>query len=173
MANIRLHTLVVVALLRVLPAGAEGYRMADYRAPTPPGLDGAVTVDTGQARALLDQGAVIPIDVLPAQRSPNTGVWLLPKPRPELPGSLWLANVGYGDLPPAMEDWFRARLQAITSARPSAGLLFYCLSDCWMSWNAAKRAVAWGYGRVYWYPDGTDGWARAGLPLETGTPQGP
>ncbi len=35
-----------------------------------------------------------------------------------------------------------------------------------MSWNAAKRALALGYQNVAWYPDGTDGWHEAGLPLQ-------
>ena len=39
-----------------------------------------------------------------------------------------------------------------------------------MSWNAAKRALALGYTRVAWYPEGTDGWAADGLPLEARTP---
>jgi rhodanese-related sulfurtransferase len=39
-----------------------------------------------------------------------------------------------------------------------------------MSWNAAKRALAMGYANVAWYPDGTDGWADADLPLEQATP---
>jgi rhodanese-related sulfurtransferase len=39
-----------------------------------------------------------------------------------------------------------------------------------MSWNAAKRAVMWGYTGVIWYPEGTDGWQDAGLPLEEAKP---
>ena len=35
-----------------------------------------------------------------------------------------------------------------------------------MSWNAAKRALSLGYPRIAWYPDGTDGWIAAGLPVE-------
>jgi rhodanese-related sulfurtransferase len=34
-----------------------------------------------------------------------------------------------------------------------------------MSWNAAKRALSYGYTNVAWYPEGTDGWQRANLPL--------
>jgi PQQ-dependent catabolism-associated CXXCW motif protein len=45
-------------------------------------------------------------------------------------------------------------------------VVVFCLRDCWMSWNAARRAVAWGYTNVIWYPDGTDGWQVADLPLE-------
>ena len=40
-----------------------------------------------------------------------------------------------------------------------------------MSWNAAKRALALGYKNVAWYPDGTDGWEAAGLPLHEAKPE--
>jgi rhodanese-related sulfurtransferase len=40
-----------------------------------------------------------------------------------------------------------------------------------MSWNAAKRALALGYKNVAWYPDGTDGWEAAGLPLQEAKPE--
>ena len=39
-----------------------------------------------------------------------------------------------------------------------------------MSWNAAKRAVEWGYSSVVWYPLGADGWEEAKLPLEENKP---
>ena len=39
-----------------------------------------------------------------------------------------------------------------------------------MSWNAAKRAISYGYSNVHWYPEGTDGWAEAGLPLAGAEP---
>jgi rhodanese-related sulfurtransferase len=35
-----------------------------------------------------------------------------------------------------------------------------------MSWNAAKRAInELGYRQVYWYPEGVQGWAKAGKEL--------
>ena len=40
-----------------------------------------------------------------------------------------------------------------------------------MSWNAAKRALELGYSDVAWYPEGTDGWLIAGLPLQDATPE--
>ena len=39
-----------------------------------------------------------------------------------------------------------------------------------MSWNAVKRAASFGYTRLYWYRDGTDGWEAAQLPLAEATP---
>jgi PQQ-dependent catabolism-associated CXXCW motif protein len=44
-------------------------------------------------------------------------------------------------------------------------IVTFCLSDCWMSWNAARRLRAMGYTHVRWLAEGTDGWRDAGLPL--------
>jgi PQQ-dependent catabolism-associated CXXCW motif protein len=43
--------------------------------------------------------------------------------------------------------------------------VFFCLKDCWMSWNAAKRALSLGYRNVMWFSEGTDGWQELGYPL--------
>ena len=65
-----------------------------------------------------------------------------------------------------MEEYLRINLARAAGADRSKTLVFYCLKDCWMSWNAAKRALDLGYPRIAWYPDGTDGWMAAGLPVE-------
>ena len=52
-----------------------------------------------------------------------------------------------------------------------AVLMFFCKRACWMSWNAAKRAQAFGYRKVYWYADGIEGWREAGLPTEIIVPR--
>ena len=152
----------------------ESYRLDDFRAPVPATLAGATLVTTQTLRRMLDRGDdVILIDVLPAPRKPPSlrpGALWLPKKRRNIPGSVWLPNTGYGVLPIEEEDYLRRNLLRVTGGDPSRALVFYCLADCWMSWNAAKRAVSWGYANVYWYPDGTDGWAEAGLPLEDSVP---
>ena len=58
----------------------------------------------------------------------------------------------------------------LTGGDPAKPVVIYCLRDCWMSWNAAKRAVAWGYTNIIWYPDGTDGWQAADLAMEQAQP---
>ena len=92
------------------------------------------------------------------------------RPRLDIPGSIWLPDTGYGELGPVTEQYFRAAWQEITNGDRTKLLVFYCLRSCWMSWNAAKRAMAMGYVNVAWYPDGTDGWAEAGLPLTEAKP---
>ena len=42
-----------------------------------------------------------------------------------------------------------------------------------MSWNAAKRAIGYGYTDVTWFPGGTDGWAAAGHELVAVQPWSP
>jgi quinoprotein dehydrogenase-associated probable ABC transporter substrate-binding protein/PQQ-dependent catabolism-associated CXXCW motif protein len=151
----------------------EGFRTEAYRAPVPATLRGATTVDTAELRGLLQTEAPVLIDVLPAPRPPadrdGARIWR-PTPRANIPGSVWLPNVGYGELPAEFASYFEVNLARLSEGDRKRTLVFYCQADCWMSWNAAKRAIRSGYSNVVWYPDGTDGWAAAGLPLEPAEP---
>jgi PQQ-dependent catabolism-associated CXXCW motif protein len=150
------------------PSEPDSYRQSDYRAPTPATLKGARVLTTEEAAAMWRAGQAAFIDGLPQAPRPKNlpadVVWR-DKPRFDIPGSLWLPDTGYGELAPVMLDYFRRGLDKALSGGPRP-LVFYCLKDCWMSWNAAKRALALGYTNVAWYPDGADGWAAAGLPVE-------
>jgi PQQ-dependent catabolism-associated CXXCW motif protein len=158
---------------RAEPPEPQGYRTDGYRAPTPATVAGGAALDTAAARQLWNEGGAVWVDVLPVpHRPPNlpaAAVWL-PVSRRDIPGSLWLPDVGRGELNDKLEAYFRAHLEEATKRRRAAPVVFYCLADCWMSWNAAKRAASWGYKRVYWYRDGTDGWEAAKLPLATAEP---
>ncbi|MDJ0971346.1 MAG: PQQ-dependent catabolism-associated CXXCW motif protein [Kiloniellales bacterium] len=150
----------------------DGYRMDSFRAPVPATLKGATVVSTKEVEALV--GAAVLIDVLPRPPRPEglkEGTIWRPRPRSNIPGSAWLPNTGFGVLPISVEAYFRDNLTRLTEGDPARKLLFYCQADCWMSWNAAKRALTYGYSQVYWYPDGTDGWGAAGLPLEPSEPE--
>lgn len=162
-----------LVVLGAAAAGAQvpvppGYRLDHYNAPTPADVPGGAALDTPAAHKLWQEGGAVWIDVLPAPRRPANlpvqAVWM-PLPRNDIPGSLWLADVGRGALSPELERFFRGRLEAATNGRHDMPVVIYCKANCWMSWNAAKRAASWGYQRVYWYRDGTDGWAAANLPL--------
>lgn len=145
-----------------------GYRMDDYRSPTPATLSGARVVDTDAAYALWSEGKAAFIDVLPRPPKPANlpaGTVWRDKPRSDIPKSIWLPNVGYGGLAPETEAYFRKGLEQASGGDKSRTLVFYCLRDCWMSWNAAKRALTYGYTSVVWYPEGTDGWAEFNWPL--------
>lgn len=154
----------------------EGYRNHAYRSPTPASSAHAWTVSTAEAAELLGQG-VIPVDVQAARLRPAApglpAAWLPSAPRLHIPGSVWLPNVGYPDLDPALDTWFRSHLQRLTGGDRDRALLIYCISDCWLAWNAVRRAASYGYTRLYWYPEGTDGWAGSGLPLVPAEPLPP
>jgi PQQ-dependent catabolism-associated CXXCW motif protein len=164
----------LAALADEAPPEPESYRIEEYRAPTPATLKGARVLTTAEAQDIWRRGAAVFVDVLPqAPRPANLApeiVWR-DKPRLDIPGSVWLPDTGYGALAPNTEAYFGAGLRKATGNDPGKAIVFYCLRNCWMSWNAAKRAQALGYRGVDWYPEGTDGWAAAGLPLEARSPE--
>jgi PQQ-dependent catabolism-associated CXXCW motif protein len=172
---------LVFTLALALPAQAqenapepEGYRTDNYRAPVPATLAGARVLATGEAEAIWRAGAGVFIDVLPhapkPQNLPAGTIWR-EKPRLNIPGSIWLPDTGYGALAAATEDYLRHGLARASGGNRATLLVIYCLADCWMSWNAAKRALSYGYRNVAWYPEGTDGWQRADLPVAESQPE--
>ncbi len=145
-----------------------GYRMEDFRSAVPATLRGA-RVLTGDAAADLWNGnGVVFIDVYPqAPKPPNLPAgtyWREPTHR-SMEGASWLPNVGYGALSPSVDAYFRGHLERLTKGKRDTPLVFFCLKDCWMSWNAAKRALEYGYTNVSWFRDGTDAWQELGYPL--------
>lgn len=149
-----------------------GYRMQDYRGPTPTSLAGARVLTTRDAEELWRSGAAF-VDVLPHPPRPTDlppGTIWHEKPHMDIPGSIWLPDTGYGALASSTERYLRDGLAQITRSDRSRWLVVYCQKDCWMSWNAAKRALMMGYKNVAWYPDGTDGWQSNGLPVQQAEP---
>ena len=147
------------------PAEPHSYRLEAYRAPTPATLDGAPGLTTAATRALWESKRAVFIDVLPQAPRPTNlapGTIWRDKPRNDIPTSVWLPDTGYGALAATTEAYFKAGLVAASHDDPEKTLVFYCLRDCWMSWNAAKRAKTLGYRHVLWYPGGTDAWSEAG-----------
>lgn len=153
---------------------SDGYRIAEFRAPVPASIPAATTLTTSRLQSLLKARQVVLIDVLPAPVKPKdrpAALLWLPPPRDNIPGSNWLPNVGYGALSAELERYFKENLERFTQGDKDREIVFYCLADCWMSWNAAKRAATeYGYTGVYWYPEGTTGWEATGLPLEKSQP---
>lgn len=155
-------------------AEPDGYRMELYDAPVPAGLAGATRVSAADLQAMRDAGKAIAIvDVIPEHRRPDDlpakQIWI-PVPHTGVAGALWLPDVGYGVLSEVTEAYFRRHLEAATGGDPAHPLAFYCRTDCWMSWNAAKRALGYGYRNVFWFADGIDDWLFEGFPTETLTP---
>jgi PQQ-dependent catabolism-associated CXXCW motif protein len=156
------------------PPEPKGYRMDAYRAPVPATLKGATVVDTASAHDLWSRKAAVFVDALPhapkPEGLPKNVVWR-EQPRFDIPGSVWLPDTGFGALSEATQRYLENGLAKASGGDKGRALVFYCLADCWMSWNAAKRAMTLGYANVLWYPEGTDGWAGAKYPLEARKPE--
>jgi PQQ-dependent catabolism-associated CXXCW motif protein len=156
------------------PFEPEGYRSDNYRAPVPATLEGARVLATAEAEAIWRARSGAFVDVLPRAPKPKNlpaGTVWRDMPRKNIPGSIWLPDTGYGTLAAPTEDYLRNGLARAAHGDKAALLVIYCLADCWMSWNAARRALSYGYSNVAWYPDGTDGWERAKLPTEEAQPE--
>lgn len=175
-----IRRLALLALLAAVPATAQSvpepdsYRMDEYRAPVPETLTGAEAIGPEAAHDLWEAGTAGFIDVMPQAPKPANlpeGTIWRDKPRDSIPGAIWLPNVGYGAIAEVTADYFRAGLEKASGGDPAHPLVIFCLEDCWMSWNAARRAVEWGYTSVHWLPEGTDGWQLWDYPLERVKPE--
>ena len=175
--------LIVLALMLCLLAGRalaveepDSYRMDDYDAPVPETLSGAHVVGDEAAHALWLTGRVAVIDVMPdfprPKNLPKDMIWR-GRARHSIPGAIWLTDIGRGELSEFGKTQFSQGLEVATGGDFDAPLMFVCRADCWLSWNAARRAVEAGYRRVFWYPEGTTGWTFWDWPTERLNPWKP
>lgn len=132
-------------------------RADGHHAPTPLAVPGARTVGTAELRKLLQaQSPPVLIDVLGGEGHAT------------LPGGAWLPGAGRGE---SFEDGLQQRLgqalAVLTGGDRARPVVFYCASpQCWLSYNAALRAVRLGYGSVLWYRGGIEAWGASGGALE-------
>jgi PQQ-dependent catabolism-associated CXXCW motif protein len=161
--------LLLLSALQLQPANAEdpefdaatGYRISRYRSPVPESVAGGTRITAAEVLELVKNQKAVLLDVMPSDGAgldAATGEWHMTKPRQNIPGSVWLPDVGRGQLSPSMETYFRGNLEKLTAGERSRSIIIYCQSDCWMSWNAVKRAAGYGYTSLYWFPEGSDGW---------------
>jgi len=178
-----LALLAAIALTLVVFAGGaegevpepQGYRMGPLHGEVPETLLGARAIDTKALEELLAQARPVLIDAASVPHRPEnlppTALWV--PAHQNIPGSVWFPGIGEGKLDASSEAYYREQLTALTGKDPNRQIVFYCHPQCWASWNAAKRALAWGYRHIGWYRDGAEGWQDAGHPLVTAKPEGP
>lgn len=127
--------------------------------PTPASIPGGQVVTTKGLVALV-QGKQAPYLLFDVLGGPDT-----------LPGALAAVPASQpGTFNDPSQQQLGGFLQQVTQGRKDVPLIFYCQStQCWMSYNAALRAINMGYTNVLWYRGGIEAWKSAGLPT---TPSG-
>lgn len=159
---------IAISVVIAVPAWADiaepsGFRGEPYTAPVPSTLQGARVIDAEMALTLWAEDAGF-VDVYPRtlkpQGLPEGTIWQEPR-HDTIPGAIWLWNTGYESLTAEEMQRLEDGLASITRGNPDMPLVIFCRADCWMSWNAAKRAVDLGYRKVMWFPGGIDEWQDA------------
>jgi PQQ-dependent catabolism-associated CXXCW motif protein len=130
-------------------------RLVDHASPTPREIPGARTISTADVRKLLQ---------LAPGRRPAFFDALGDEHHASLPGAVSLPGVGNGT---SFDDEIQARLAktlaAVTGDDRARTLIFFCTGPhCWLSYNAALRAVRLGYPDVRWYRGGLEAWGAGG-----------
>lgn len=128
------------------------FRTEQYHAPTPREVPGAKTILTTELQAMMFSGTERPIliDVLTTSHI-------------SLPDAIWWSRGGLaysnGTAERLVQTRFEVKLKVLTENNKAKPVVFFCVSSqCWLSYNAALRAVKLGYTRVYWYRGGIDAW---------------
>lgn len=164
------------------PPGGYDEELRDYRlppaavlnkggleAPTPLRAVGAETLVTNELKAMIDgENPPVVFDVRPVPHSclgrpgVTCGADAL-----SLPLALWLPGAGLGgDLHDDLQGKFADRLAQQTCDNRGVPIVFFGSSKSdWLPVNAALRARALGYRRVYWYRGGRAAWHAAQYPM--------
>lgn len=150
-----------------------GLRTSYYRAALPSKVPGGRRINVKEVHAHFTNKTALFLDVMAHTGTgpdPLDGIWRIAKPRENIPGSTWLADVGTGTLTPEMKKYYKSNLEKLTKGNKALNIVMYCTADCWMAWNAVRRASKWGYTNILWFPEGTDEWIEAGHPVESSIP---
>ncbi len=153
-----------------------GYRTKNFRAPLTAALIGGKVITLDNLETLIQNESPVLVDVMHIDHGLKSILslgYLGENPnRDHIPGSVWLPLMGQAKISRETEQSYQKALEELTHGNKSKPVVFYCLSDCWASWNAARRAISYGYRNVLWFKEGTDLWSDAGLPLERARPYG-
>lgn len=133
--------------------------------PTPASIPGGRLITTPEVLQALNnpRANVVVLDVLGAQQ--------------RLPNAVNAVDASAGgSFNDRTQSEFENQLSQLTNGRMDAPMILYCSSiNCWMSYNAALRAIHAGYTNVYWYRGGLEAWntmAQMSMQYGNAQPQG-
>lgn len=141
-------------------APTKQFRTKDYHAPTPRAIPGGRVATTGELKAMREkQPAPYMIDVLGGSVHRT------------IAGAFWMIGAGAGDMSREEEKRFAAAMAGFAGGNKSRPIVFFCVdAECWLSYNAALRAIALGYTNVMWYRGGIAAWRQGGNPMTQSDP---
>ena len=138
----------------------KGFHQGAMHGYTPNTIAGGTVIDTARVARMIATGHPLLLDVAEKDRKPpkmdKDMIWL--PSHSSLPGAVFLQDGGRGDPDKMYAEAFETRVAALTGDDKAKPIVTFCHPDCWGSWNAAKRLIEDGYTKVYWYPEGTEGW---------------
>jgi PQQ-dependent catabolism-associated CXXCW motif protein len=144
-----------------------GFWHGDINGPVPASIQGGQVLQLAGVQKFIKSGDALIVDVSNAPRKPDglapDAPWL-PVSHKALPKSIWIPGAGAGEVTPEFDVFLRDRIGMAAQGNYDRPIIVYCHKRCWLSWNGAKRLIAYGYRQVYWYPDGIEGWKAAKLP---------
>ncbi len=119
--------------------------------PTPTSIPGGQVITTDRLLGLYSQ----------AQQN-GLLVFHVLGPGPTLPNAQNAAPASQpGSFNDQTQQEFGNYLRQVTQGNNARPLVFYCQStQCWMSYNAALRAINMGFSQVYWYRGGIEAWQQ-------------
>jgi PQQ-dependent catabolism-associated CXXCW motif protein len=124
--------------------------------PTPASIPGGQVITTKGLVELIrgGQAPVLVLDVLGGPEMIQGAQYAVPASQP-------------GSFSDQTQQQFGQYLQQATGGNKQYPIVTYCLStQCWMSYNAALRAINLGYTNVLWYRGGIEAWKQAGMPTQ-------
>jgi PQQ-dependent catabolism-associated CXXCW motif protein len=135
----------------------DGYRSKIYRSPTPKQTSFAKIVDAKDIlKRSKDNENLVIVNVVPLDMVGST--FIQAKPHEGIVNSIWLPNVGYGQIDKMTTTYLVENLNIAMNNNSNTVFVFYCNIDCWMSWNAARRASSLGFKNILWYKNGIENW---------------
>ena len=157
------------ALQAVLQAEMQDYGVppqaqlqTQLHGPTPTSIPGGQVITTDRLLSLYQQG-----------QQNGLLVFHVLGPGPTLPMAQNAAPASQaGSFNDQTQREFGQYLAQVTKGNKAQPLVFYCQStQCWMSYNAALRAINMGFSQVYWYRGGIEAWQQV-QQMAANMPQG-
>lgn len=131
-------------------------RAEGYHADTPLTIPGARTLSTAELHAMLASGVrPVLIDTLDGNHHRT------------IPGAFWLRGAGNvrAESGEKTGELLGQVARGMVKSTNTSVVVFCLSSQCWLSYNAARRLVLQGFTQVHWYRGGVEAWRAAGLPM--------